>query len=192
MATPGREDFKVADSLLPGDAKGLTNKQIKYLRQGRWSPLHLAGKETAPTKMKEEALGSTSSDGILALDPQSWMGKRAQSSIPSSSSVSREYKKLKNNRKVGTRHSGMMNSEEQLSKASWSGQTHHPQILTKPPGDLHLLSIPSPLVHPKGDISHGYQNMSPHCGGSYPIAHGKKCKRSYGAVVVSLLTHTHF
>ena len=54
--TPGREDFKVADSLLPGDAKGLTKKQLRDLRQGRWSPLHLAGKERAPTTMKEKAL----------------------------------------------------------------------------------------------------------------------------------------
>ena len=67
-----------------------------------------------------------------------------------------------------------MNSEEQLAKDSWSGHVHHPQILSTPPGDHHLLSIPSPLIHPKGDISHGDQNMFPDYEVSYSIAHGKK------------------
>ena len=41
LLSPWRERYEMLDSLVPSDIKGLTKKQLKGLKEGKSSPVHL-------------------------------------------------------------------------------------------------------------------------------------------------------
>ena len=77
-STPGREGYELSDSLLPGDAKGCTKKQLKDLREGRLFHDSLFENMKGDTKVGARAGWKKVHDSVRTDDPSWAMGKLAK------------------------------------------------------------------------------------------------------------------
>ena len=100
--SPIREGHEVADLLLPGEVKGLTKKELKYLRKGQKIPPQLAEKKQkiwdSSSIKKNNDLTRNITDGIpLPMTPNKWPSiKEKEDNSPFCSPLSASHNKKNN------------------------------------------------------------------------------------------------